>query len=73
MDLNPLGRVRFVLADLIPDFRVEYFRSPAGHAPKPSFAKIAQDILDTLLGQELKPFDLDGRPAFEVNLRKRSM
>ena len=41
MDLDPLGRVGLVLADLIANFRMENFRTSPWHASQSSFAEIA--------------------------------
>jgi hypothetical protein len=48
MDLDPLGRIGFVLADLVSNLGMEYFGSTTGHAPEPRVSKIAKDFLQTL-------------------------
>lgn len=73
VDFNPLGRIGLVLADLISNLRMEDLRPSSGHASKPSFSEITQDILKTFLSQKLKPVDLDGSPTLEMDLRKIRM
>jgi len=45
------------------------FRTATGKATQAGIFQLCQDLGHRLLGQKLKPIQLDGRPAFEMDLR----
>ncbi len=68
VNLKPFVRVGFVFANLISHFGVEYFCATTRHAAQSCVSQILQNVFERILGQKLKPVDLNGCPAFEMKL-----
>ena len=66
VDLNPFVGVRFVLTDLVADFRVENLSAASWHASEANGTQVHQDFFERFFGEEFEPIDFDCGPAFEV-------
>ena len=71
MDFQPLGGIRLVFANPIAHIGMKDLRTSARHAAQPRFDQVLQDLANRFLRQVFKPVDLDRRPGFQMQARKR--
>jgi hypothetical protein len=70
MNLEPLFRVEFAVADDLAHLRMEDLGAAAGQGAQAGFAQLLEDLLDRDLGDLCEPADLDRGEGLEVHTRK---